>query len=68
MYEGLRACLNAVVHPHIMKRSNIKVIAVATVAIVIVLLFSTPTLGTTMATTPFRAKSTSYTPTTPWVL
>ena len=45
MYEGLRACLNAVVHPHIMKRSNIKVIAVATVAIVIVLLFSYAYVG-----------------------
>ena len=45
MYEGLRVCLNAVVHPHIMKRSNIKVIAVATVAIVIVLLFSYAYVG-----------------------
>ena len=45
MYEGLRACLNAVVHPHIMQRSNIKVIAVTTVAIVIVLLFSYAYVG-----------------------
>ena len=45
MYEGLRACLNAVVHLHIMQRSNIKVIAVTTVAILIILLFSYAYVG-----------------------